>query len=150
MLRKVIDLAGSRLRKYGKTAETYKSLAELISFNESRLNESLQLMDRLVSISPELYTGHFLRATYLKRLDRIEEAKFALEKALELGPNMGELRLKVGELYAEMNETYKAERSFKVGLTLEPNNGHLMLQLGILLVNRTSSSVEDLKYAHML
>ena len=150
MLRKVIDLAGSRLRKYGKTVETYKSLAEVISFNESRLNESLQLMDRLVSIAPDLYTGHYLRATYLKRLDRIEEANFALEKALKLEPNMGELRLIVGQLYAKMNETFKAEQNFRIGLTLEPNNGYLMLQLGILLANSTSSSVEELKFAHKL
>ena len=148
MLRKVIDLAGSRLRKYGRTADAYQSLAEVISLNESRLNESLQLMDRLVSISPDLYTGHYLRATYLKRLDRIEEAKSAVKKALKLAPNMAKVHLKAGEIYLDMNETYKAERSFKVGLTLEPNNGHLMLQLGIMIVNRASSSVDDLKLAH--
>ena len=148
MLRKVIDLAGSRLRKYGRTADAYQSLAEVISLNESRLNESLQLMDRLVSISPDLYTGHYLRATYLKRLNRIEEAKSAVKKALKLAPNMAKVHLKAGEIYLDMNETYKAERSFKVGLTLEPNNGHLMLQLGIIIVNRASSSVDDLKLAH--
>ena len=147
MLRKVIDLAGPRLRKYGRTAETYKSLAEIISYNESRLNESLQLMDRLVSIAPDLYIGHYLRANYLKRLDRIEEAKFALKKALKLEPNKAGLRLKAGELYAEMNETYKAEKNFRAGLALEPHNGDLMLQLGILLVDSTSSSVDDLGYA---
>ncbi len=147
MYRKAITLSGPVIRKYQQTAETYKSLAEIISIDETRYHESLQVIDMLVLIAPNNPLAYFERGRYLLKLNRTEEADHALRKNVQVSSYKETALLEIGRLYLSANLLNKAAETFREGVEMYPKNGYLMLELGCLMASNKTAVMEDFKLA---
>ena len=144
MYRKAIELSGHRLRKYQYTPETYKSLAEVISTNESRYQESLKVIDTLLSIAPDLPVAHLERARYLLKLNRVDEADQTLQGVLYLRSSKATALHEMGQVYLDENHVEKAAQCFQEGLKHQPTNGYLKLELGCLIASNRTGGLDEM------
>ncbi|HUU29458.1 MAG TPA: tetratricopeptide repeat protein [archaeon] len=70
-----------------------------------------------------------IAGTYMLE-QRYDEAVVALNKALELNPQMVEAMLLLGTVYMEKGMPYQARRELEAALPLDPDNAGLHLRLG--------------------
>ncbi len=147
MYRKAIELSGPVIRKYQNTAETYQSLAAVISVGGARYNESLSVMETLASIAPDNYMAHFERGRYLLKLNRTIEAESAFERMIEVSIAKDTALLEIGQLYLREKKVDKAVKIFQKGMEQYSSNGFFLLELGCLIAVNDTAVLDDLKLA---
>ncbi len=60
----------------------------LANFAAERYEDCVEAAERAVLLQPNFYGGHFIQAAALAHLGRIEEARQAVQRALEVMPRL--------------------------------------------------------------
>ena len=110
------------------------SFATLLAFQEDRLEEAKDLLER----HQAKFTGYYsfyLYADLLRRLGTFDQrAGEALERSLQLNPNFGPARLNLGRWYASRKEWTKAVEQLELAIKLDPGDKRAYYELSQLFL----------------
>lgn len=109
------------------------------------LPKAFELLNKVVSINPNLLEGQVLHA-YVDGMLNLEmkgHVKKAIARLMELkekSPNKAEVAYKIGYLYFSLGEYDPSERFFKESLKLDPNHKLSQRQLRLVDTRRKASA----------
>lgn len=129
-------------QKYGKVinpqgidVEIYGAITDIENKN---FNDAIYKLQKVTSVYPKYYLGHYLYGVALVGLDSNEEAIFAFEKSVNLNPYDFESLASLGEIYYNRAEkTFSSEDAkksveyFKKALKYNPNCHTYYLYIGL-------------------
>ena len=121
------------MKKRSRTIETFHALINIVSQNESRLEEAIAICDEVISLKSDVPESHLLKGNLLAKLNKTTEARDSLEKAAHLGPSLVDPYYSLGLLYSKLGQMSTAEQYYSKALAIEPRHGSTVLELGILL-----------------
>ena len=110
-----------------KTAKVFVTVGNLISANESRLEEALYYVSKGVEVLPSLANAHNSRGSVLHKMRRTAAAKAEFEEAIKWNPNYANAHFNLGLVLYQSGDTEQAVREFRKTLQIDPN--HTMAQL---------------------
>lgn len=99
------------------TSRDYSLLAHCLA-NLGRLDEALEWCDRWVVSDKLDASAHYLRAVTLQELDRFEDARLALHRAIYLEPNLILAHFALGNLARSRDRRTEADKHFTNALHL--------------------------------
>ena len=144
MFQRAIKILGTRERARSKSIETYQSLAYVISMNESRRAEALNILEAALSMKPDMLDLLNMKGYLLHNLNRSTEAANTLKQVLRADPNHKDSLYHLGIAYSKLGEMEKAEQLLRKALKLDITNGRVMLNLGLLLAKKDPPTVDAL------
>jgi len=97
---------------------------------------SKQSIDTLLAGSPDSARAHQAMAENYFVLRRMPEAEKEYREALRLRPDLPEVRLELGEVYAGDSQWAKAEREYRTQCEREPGNAEAAYRLGAALLEQ--------------
>lgn len=84
--------------------------------------EALAALDAATTLAPELSEGWLLKATLLRRLDRLDEAQTAIERAASLAPSNPDIGLEAGVIAVLASRDDAARASWQSVIDLAPES----------------------------
>lgn len=93
----------------------------LVSMNEGRLDDCLDVLDEMVELAPEFAEAWNKRATVLYLMDRYEESLADVFKTLELEPRHFGALSGMGLIYNALGNDAKALEAFERALEVNPH-----------------------------
>ena len=90
----------------------------LVSLNQPEA--ALEQLELVTSLEPEKGEGWLLKATLLRRLDRLDEAQAAIEKAVELAPMDAQIGLEAGVIAVLSGREEAARQSWQSVIDAQP------------------------------
>lgn len=140
-------LGTKRVKKRSRTIETFHALINVVSQNESRLEEAIAICNEVISLKSDVPESHLIKGNLLTRLNRTAEAKNSLEKAARLGPSLAEPYYSLGLLYSKLGQMTTAEQYYNKALTIDPRHGSTVLELGILFATGENKDISRMLLA---
>jgi tetratricopeptide (TPR) repeat protein len=106
-------------------AQALNYLGYMFADRNVRLDESLRMIERAVSMDST--NGAYLDsyAWVLYRLDRLQDALVQIEKAVTLMPDDPTVREHLGDIYFALGQKDNAHQAWERALALDPNNESL-------------------------
>ena len=101
--------------------------AYLLSVQNYRLEEGLEMVDRALEMSPELPSYHDTRAWILYRLGRLKEALEVIKIAMKDTDDNAEMFEHLGYIYQALGKERKATKAWKRAAEIEPDNERYQL-----------------------
>lgn len=144
MFQRATEILGTRERARSRSVETYQSLAYVISMNQSRMSEALNVLEVALTMKPGLLELLNMKGYILHMMDRPSESVATLQHALKTSPNNRDSLYHLGMAYSKLGEIEKAEVLFRRVLQLDSTNGRTMLHLGLLLAKKETTNTEAL------
>ena len=144
MFQRATEILGTRERARSRSVETYQSLAYVISMNQSRMSEALNVLEVALTMKPGLLELLNMKGYLLHMMDRPSESVATLQHALKTSPNNRDSLYHLGMAYSKLGEIEKAEVLFRRVLQLDSTNGRTMLHLGLLLAKKETTNTEAL------
>jgi tetratricopeptide (TPR) repeat protein len=95
---------------------------------------SQQVNDKLLSSYPNSARGFQSLAENYSALHQAKQAEEAYQKAIKLRPDLPDLHLGLGQVYAHAGEWEKAEEEFRAEAKLRPGSAETAFQLGSALL----------------
>ena len=149
MFRRAVQILGSVPRsKRSRRAQTYHALAEVISKNESRLQEAISVLNTVIEIEPDELYSYIFRGKLLLQQNRAREALSMYKTVLKYQPDSQELLYNMGEICLMMTDTVCAERYFKNIIEINPTHGYALLKYATLIAQKKTATSEELVAAH--
>ncbi|HWH68033.1 MAG TPA: tetratricopeptide repeat protein, partial [Candidatus Sulfotelmatobacter sp.] len=98
---------------------------------------------------PYYYFSHYSLGLVLKELGRLDEARDALLQAVALNPQLGDVHLELGTVYARRMEWALAAQEYERAHQLRPEDPRVLLYSGEVLwkLNRRAEALEQLRQA---
>ncbi|MDY7098235.1 MAG: hypothetical protein SXU28_08865 [Pseudomonadota bacterium] len=87
-----------------------------------RPEDALAPLDQATLLLPEESEGWLLKATLLRRLDRLEEAQSAIERAVDLAPQDGAIGLEAGVIAVLSGRDDAARQSWQSVIDTQPES----------------------------
>jgi tetratricopeptide (TPR) repeat protein len=100
------------------------------------LERAASLLARACAAGPDRYDYRYRLAKYLVRLQRLADARGALEEALALHPNFVEAKNDLGRTYALERRWGEAERIFLEANAIGPPRPDVLTNLGLVYANQ--------------
>lgn len=163
------DLIGevpSTSRRYTEDAEAYQLYVSGRFYrqrgNEAGLREGLELFQRAVARDPNFalaYVGiadaHAILGVFgiVAPHDTFPQAREAVDKALELAPQLGEAHASLGHIKMQYEHDWPgAEQAFQRAIALNPNYSpaHQMFGIYLSLTGRFDEGLEEMRTAQAL
>ena len=109
-----------------------------ISRLKNEMREASIYLNRVATLTADSKSPEFLYKFGLEamRAGMIDEAKSALERALELRPKDPQYLLALGIAWLRKGDLFEAEKHFRRLLAMEPANAQAQLHLGYVLLNQ--------------
>jgi tetratricopeptide (TPR) repeat protein len=109
-----------------------------ISRSRGENREAAIYLNRVATLSADSKSDEFLYKFALEamRVGMFDEAKGALERALELKPKEPPYLLALGIAWLRKGDLFEAEKLFRRLLEIQPNNAQGQLHLGYVLLNQ--------------
>lgn len=117
------------LAKGGKSSDAYSWLINIYNNHKQDKNKALELTREAKSKFPEKTEFSRLEIGLLIDLDKIDEAKVGLEKAVQEEPDNKILHFFLGYTYMKLNTFDQAKASFETSLKLDPQYFEAQLYL---------------------
>ena len=136
------------MKKRSRTIETFHALINVISQNESRLQEAIAICNDVISLKPDVPESHLLKGHLLDKLNKTTAAKKSFEQASHLGPLLTEPYYRLGLLHSKIGQMSAAEDYYNKALAINPRHGKTVLELGILMATGENEDVSRLLLAH--
>jgi tetratricopeptide (TPR) repeat protein len=95
---------------------------------------SQQINDKLLSSYPNSARGYQSLAENYSALHQAKQAEDAYQKAIKLRPDLPDLHLALGQVYAQAGEWDKAEEEFRAEAKLRPGSAETAFHLGSALL----------------
>lgn len=102
-------------------------LGQVLANNPERLDEALDLADRVVRTAPDMLAGYRARAQFLARQESWEEAEKAVLTALTIEPTDAELLLLLGLVRAMLGAYEQSNEDIATALGLDPRDSQLRI-----------------------
>ncbi|MDR3248301.1 MAG: tetratricopeptide repeat protein [Treponema sp.] len=118
------------IEDHGLEDEDFKEAWEHI--RHGREKEGMERIRPFLERRPNVWNGWFLLGWALRRLTRWEDARAALEKALELGGDTSDTRNELAICLMETNDFSAARRQLEIALRGDPENIKIISNLGVL------------------
>lgn len=121
-----------------------------------RYDEAIARLDDILAdpnvTVPQRAAAANKRGVALVELKRLEEARAAFERALEIVPNFAPALVNIGNLHLEAGETQEAIRFYESALRSDEEYALAHHNLGVAYkrLGRTGDSVRELRKAHRL
>jgi tetratricopeptide (TPR) repeat protein len=87
-----------------------------------RGEEALAALDKATTLAPESSEGWLLKATLLRRLDRLDAAQTAIEQAAKIAPSNPQIGLEAGVIAVLAGREDAARASWQSVLALQPDS----------------------------
>ncbi|MFO0949043.1 MAG: tetratricopeptide repeat protein [Planctomycetota bacterium] len=118
----------------------------------SRLNESLLLFRRALSLDPQSADALAGMGIVHKKRGDLPQAKLDFEKALAINPNLQTVWMDLADVYAAIGENDKAETAYREVLRLWPSSGTAHQRLAVIhdRLNNVSQALQQGEYATQL
>jgi Flp pilus assembly protein TadD len=97
-----------------------------------REREGMERVRRFLERRPGVWNGWFLLGWALRRLERWDDARSSLEKALELGGDNSDIRNELAICLMELDDYPGARRQLETALREDPENIKIISNLGVL------------------
>lgn len=110
-------------------------MAGVAAMEQGRTDESLDYLDRAVSLQPLVALFHSNRGEVLRRVGRIEAAIDALRTAISLDPNFADAHLNLGVALQAQGCEADACKLFQIAVHLQPDNANACYHLANALLN---------------
>ena len=109
-----------------------------ISRLKGETKEALVLMNRVATLTADSTSPEFLYKFGFEAMNvgMFDEAKSALQRAVELRPNDPSLLLGLGIAWLRKTDFFEAEKLFRRVIQLQPTNAQAQLHLGYVLLNQ--------------
>ncbi|MFN3864673.1 MAG: tetratricopeptide repeat protein [Erythrobacter sp.] len=85
-------------------------------------DDALAALETATGLAPEVSEGWLLKATLLRRLERLEEAQTAIETAAKLAPTNPEIGLEAGVIAVLAGRDAAARQSWQSVIELQPDS----------------------------
>ncbi len=115
---------------------------ERFDYDEYWLDSANVLIDRALSLDPNLAEAYESRAEVFLEEDNITGAREAAEKARDLQPDWDEPYVHLGDIYKQRGERTKALSMFDTALSLRPSVDALCGKAGILQIRGQMDSAK--------
>ena len=135
------------MKKRSRTIETFHALINVVSQNESRLEEAIAICNEVISLKSDVPESHLIKGNLLTKLNRTSEAKDSLDKAALLGPSLAEPYSSLGLLYSKLGRMTTAEQYYNKALAIDPRHGSTVLELGILFATGENKDISRMLLA---
>ena len=112
-----------------RKAKVHITVGNMISANQSRLEEALYYVSKGVEINPALPNAHNSHGSVLHKMGRILEAKTAFEQAIKCNPNYANAHFNLGLVLYQTGDTASAVHEFQKTLQIDPNHTMAKMQL---------------------
>ena len=99
-------------------------------FEEGRIVEAIETMQRVVALAPEDAEAHFLLGVMMLRTDRVAEAEVELARAVELAPRDAKMLAAYGLALRAQKRWSDAERALVRSLLFDPGEPSTIAALG--------------------
>ena len=131
---KALDAYKQAIRLDNNNTEIYMNLAHTLVKMESRvhLEEAVTVYDQVLKLR-ESSEAYHRQGILLVRLNKLKEARHALEKAINLDPDNAEAHMSLGITLVRLKSFDEAVAAFKKATELDPNYAEAYLNLGISL-----------------
>ena len=136
------------MKKRSRTIETFHALIDVVSQNESRLQEAIAICNDVISLKPDVPESLLLKGHLLEKLNKTTAAKKSFEQASHLGPLLTEPYYRLGLLHSKIGQMSAAEDYYNKALAIDPRHGKTVLELGILMATGENKDVSRLLVAH--
>jgi tetratricopeptide (TPR) repeat protein len=109
-----------------------------ISRLKGETKEALVLLNRVATLSADSKSPEFLYKFAFEAMNvgMFDEAKAALQRAVELRPNDPSLLLGLGIAWLRKTDFFEAEKLFRRVIQMQPTNAQAQLHLGYVLLNQ--------------
>lgn len=149
MFRQAITILGSVNRgKRSRRAATYQALADILSRNDSRLNEAVSLLRTIVKLEPEEAASYVMLGELLIRQNKTQEGKSVFEKTFKLFPRGLGLRYDAADACLMAQDLQCAEHLFALIVDMDKTQGMAMLKYGVLIAEKENATAEELIKSH--
>lgn len=101
----------------------------LAEFRLGRSNIALELLDEILAEHPKRAETHYNRGLILLQENRPKEALAALQRALELRPNLASAALYLGHIHRQLGDLSHAVEGFRRALAIEPRSARAYVAL---------------------
>jgi Flp pilus assembly protein TadD len=116
----------------------------LVAFNGGDFQKAVDRFDRAVAGSPDDYYSHLYRASSLLELNRLKEARSALERLLKIA-DIPEVNRLLGQAELRAKRFPEAEAHFGKAVKMSPNNAGA--QFGLATALRLQGETEEAREA---
>jgi tetratricopeptide (TPR) repeat protein len=120
---KEFDSAGVLLHKALASSPDDPDILRILSVNfalQFKFDDALELIDRVISLSPKNALAHSNRGNILKELGRYDEALQALDMAIKLSPTYPEAYSNMGNVLQEMFRYEESLEWYDKAIKLNP------------------------------
>ena len=115
-------------------ANAYEGVAYIAfgqqSQNQGATEKGIDLLNEALKSQSNYGEGYFVLGTALYRLNRLEEAKTALERALEIEGDIPERLNTLAQVYEGLAENDKVGALYEKALSIQPKNAHIRTNYG--------------------
>jgi tetratricopeptide (TPR) repeat protein len=118
------------IENHGLEDEDFRDAWEHI--RRGREREGMESIRRFLERRPGVWNGWFLLGWALRRLERWEDARSSLEKALELGGDNSDTRNELAICLMELDDYTGARRQLETALRRDAENIKIISNLGVL------------------
>ena len=140
------------IRLYPDQARNYTLLAFLM-YRGSHFDDALSLVDQSIEIQPNAADSHEVRGRVLLRLNRLDEAVAAFERAIASGSEKrAELTMAIGTIDAMSEQWDDAIERFQQVVEMTPNtsDAHVFLVKALIASGRLGEAQDALSWAERL
>ena len=116
-----------------KVADSYSLLIDVVSKQEDRMEDALELCETAITIYPFTAKFHAAKSFILLKLNRTLESITASREAVRRDPSLPNGHYNLGMGYMKLGDKHKAEKAFRDMLVCDPNSTHGWLHLGVVL-----------------
>jgi tetratricopeptide (TPR) repeat protein len=118
------------IEDHGLEDEDFREAWEHI--RRGREREGMERIRHFLERRPGVWNGWFLLGWALRRLERWDDARSSLEKALELGGDTSDIRNELAICLMELNDYPGARGQLETALRRDPENIKIISNLGVL------------------
>ena len=130
-----------------RNLNAYTRLARLLKENSSQLEEAYKLCQTAISIRPTLAIAHSEMGDILRQMNKLSEAKVALDTALRMNWASPNAHIAMGLVNRGLGDREGAERSLRAVLSLTKNNPSFTTMFQLASVLEESKEITKLQEA---
>lgn len=133
-----------------RNLNAYTRLARLLKENSSQLEEAYKLCQTAISIRPMLAIAHSEMGDILRRMNKLPEAKVALDAAIRMNWVSPNAHIAMGLVNRGLGDWEGAERSLRAALSLTRNNPSPTTMFQLASVLEESKEITKLQEAEQM
>lgn len=131
------------LDKGATSVDLYYNYISILSEVDKDNEKILDMINEALKTYPNDGALQKNKINALMALNRIDEAKTNLERAIEAEPENANLYFTLGILYEELGDRDKAEEIYKKAIAIDPNHFEANFNYGVIMVQKAQDIIKE-------